>query len=561
MDTPAPASFAINEVVADLSSETLRGKDGNAIPLRAQTFSVLRHLLRHSGRVVSKDELMRAVWPNTAVTDDSLVQCIHEIRRAIGDDKHAILKTVSRRGYRLDLPPGVVARPDRKYPPRTAIAVTLAIAVAAAGVAGWWMSAQSQAGRTEKPLVAVLPFKNLAGDEASQRLAGGVTEDIITDLARFPEFRVVANNSSKALGEAIDASFVVEGSIQRQADRIRVTAQLVDRASGKNLWSERWDRPDDDLFAIQTSIAEQVSNRLGGGAGIVQAAGRDEARRKRPENLTAYEFYLLGTEKLERITKTDIEEAIRLLNRAVELDPSLARAWAELYHSHCLAASFGADRDAMMEKAHAAAQKAVTLDPGDAEAHAVYAMSLATKGEYRRARSEFDVALRMAPGAAEILIFYIGWASTLGEPEKGPDLISEAIRLDPNYPMWASGIFAYAYFMAGRYEESLSMLDRQSVENYNRGRWVFKIGSLAALGRVEEAQRWLGKALEAHPDLTIEALMNDPGYNAAEHQRLAETMRLAGLRVCATDEELAALKMSVRLPECGSAESSAAPQN
>ena len=140
--------------------------------------------------------------------------------------------------------------------------------------------------------------------------------------------------SAAEVGKALGVSFVVEGSIQRQADRLRITAQLLDAATGKHLWSDRWDRPHEDLFAIQTEISEQVSNRLGGGDGVIQKAGRIAAHRKSPDNLTAYELYLLGTEKLEQINRADVEEAIKLLKRAVELDPGLARAWVELYHSY-----------------------------------------------------------------------------------------------------------------------------------------------------------------------------------------------------------------------------------
>ena len=238
-----------------------------------------------------------------------------------------------------------------------------------------------------KPSVAVLPFGSHSGDEATARLANGLTEDIITDLARFPEFQVIARNSTEQyrdkptspseVGKTLDAAFVVEGSIQREADRVRITAQLVDAKTGKNLWSERWDRLAKDLFAIQSEISEQLSNRLGGGAGLIQEAGRFTAHRRPPENLNAYELYLLGTERLERVTQPDVEEALRLLTRAVELDPGLARAWVELHHTHGLLAGFGVEPDKNQRLSAEAAQRAVELDPRDAEAHAVYATSLA----------------------------------------------------------------------------------------------------------------------------------------------------------------------------------------
>ncbi len=300
----------------------------------------------------------------------------------------------------------------------------------------------------------------IGGDEATGRLADGITEDIITDLARFPDFEVIARNSVEAykgkavdireVGRALNVGYVLEGSIQRQEGRVRITAQLIDAATGTHLWSERWDRPAEDVFAVQTEIAELVTNRLGGGTGLVVGAERSLARRKRPENLTAYEFYLLGGEKIEQLTFESIEESIQLLTRAVELDPGLARAWVELYHAHSLSKMFGVeDVKTANEAGMDAAKRAVALDPRDAEAHSVLGSALAERGEFALAKASFDTSLRLAPNAFEILIFYAGWAASLGETERGAEMADRAIRLNPNYPMWAAGILQLDLFRGG----------------------------------------------------------------------------------------------------------------
>ncbi len=391
-------------------------------------------------------------------------------------------------------------------------------------------------------------------------MADGLTEDIITDLARFPELEVVARNSTELYkGKAVDArqvadalhvGYVLEGSIQRQGDRVRITAQLIDGTTGNHLWSDRWDRPDADVFAVQTEIAEQVTNRLGGGVGLIQQAGRAAAKRKRPENLNAYDYYLLGTEKIEKLTAADEEEAVHLLNRAIELDPGLARAWVELFHAHNLLAVFGVNPESERKDAAEAAERAVLLDPSDAEAHAVLGMSLSDRGDKNRAKVEMDTALSLAPGSAEILTFYAGYASGFDEPERGAEMVDKVLRLDPIYPTWASTFFSSAYFMAGRYEDALKMLERMTPENYHMGNWVVRSSSLGALGRIEEAKDSVRATLKQHPDMTIESMINDPGLSVTERNRFTETMPLAGFPACASPETIAKIPKPVRLPGC-----------
>jgi hypothetical protein len=372
--------------------------------------------------------------------------------------------------------------------------------------------------------------------------------------------RVVARNSTEIYeGKAVDVrqvskdlgvGYVLEGSIQQQEGQVRITAQLIDGNTGNHLWSERWDRRAIDIFAVQTEIAEQVTNRLGGGAGLIQTAGREAARRKRPVNLTAYEFYLLGTEKSEQTTSAGNGEAIRLLNRAVELDPGFARAWVELSHAHAMSKEFGADRTTAQKAAMAAAERAVTLDPRDAEGHAALGMRLGEAGEFVRAKAAFDTALSLSPGSAEILTFYAAWASSLGEPQRGAEVVDHVIRLDPNYPMWQNGSFSYAYFMAGRYEDVARLLERAPPDKYTKGRWVFRAGSYAALGRADEARAIVKQALNQYPDLTIEGFVSDPGWSETERQRLIETMRAPGFPSCAKPAELVQFSNPVHLPEC-----------
>ena len=458
---------------------------------------------------------------------------------------------------RLDGAPSRRAFP-RRMPRRNVMALALLIVFGLAAAIGgqFWSSHPANV----KSSIAVLPFDNIGGEESTDRLADGITEDIITDLARLPEFEVVARHSVEAykgkaldireVGRALNVGFVLEGSIQRQEGRVRITAQLLDAAAGTHLWSERWDRPVEDIFAVQTEIAELVTNQLGGGTGLVLRAERNSARRKRPENLTAYELYLLGGEKIEQLTSESIKEATQLLTRAVELDPGLARAWVELYHAHSLSKVFGIeDARTAIDAGMDAARRAVALDPGDAEAHSVLGSALGERGDIALAKASFDTSLRLAPNAFEILVFYAGWADVLGETERGAEMADRAIRLNPNYPAWAAGIFSWTYFAAGRDANVLHMLDRLAPENYGENRWVVRAGALASLGRIEEAKMAARQALERFPDLTVERYINRNTISSNLRQHVIETMRMAGFPACAKSAADVP-PASVRLPEC-----------
>jgi TolB-like protein/Tfp pilus assembly protein PilF len=411
-----------------------------------------------------------------------------------------------------------------------------------------------------KPAIAVLPLKNMGGDEATDRLANGLTEDIITDLSRLRDFDVIARNSTEVykdkpvdvrqIGRDLNVRYILEGSIQRAGDHIRATAQLIDATTGAHVWSDQWDRPAEDVFAVQTEIADQIASRLETASGPIKSIDLGAARRKRPQSLTAYDLNLLGVEKQVSPTRESIAESIELLKRAVAADPQFARAWINLAWAYSMAKNFGADSESSNRLALEAAERAVALDPNDAEAHAVLGENLGSRGDLQRAKTELDVALRLSPGSFSILNYYVAWASSFGEPERGAELADRAIRLNPNYKPWASGGFRYAYFSAGRYEDALRVMERQTPDNYSKYAWAERAGSFAALGRTAEAQATVKEALQYYPDLTIESIANDPGFNESERQHHIKTMRLAGFPACATSDELAKIEKPVRLQEC-----------
>jgi TolB-like protein len=463
------------------------------------------------------------------------------------------------------VPDGAVALArarGRYWPRRTlAAAAVLLTLVLASSIWRLWPGDPPPA---VKPSIAVLPLDDLGGDEATGRLADGITEDIITDLARFRDLDVIARNSTavyegkpvdvRQIGTDLGVSHVLEGSIRRQADRVRIAAQLIDARTGAHVWSERWDRPVEDVFAVQSEVAERVANRLAA-YGVFTEAGIAAAKRKRPGNLDAYDLYLLGTEARNRNTKEGVEEALRLLTRAVEIDPTLARAWVGLSWTHGWTEHFGATPVAARRGREEAARRALELDPSDAEAHAAMAIALGLQGKLAQAEAELDKALSLGPGNSVVLVTYIGWASTLGRPGRGAELVDRAIRLDPSYPLWAASSFACAYLMANRHEDTLRIIERIPPESLRKNDLVYRAVGLAALGRADQARAAAGEAVARFPGLSIEGyIVFDPGWSEAERRRLVETMRAAGFPACATPEEIAKLEKPTRLPECTQAE-------
>ena len=445
-------------------------------------------------------------------------------------------------------------RVHRAIPAAVALLLVLSVVVGGA----WWLLRPEAAGA--EPSIAVLPFDNLGGDEATGRLADGLTEDMITDLARFRDLEVIARNSTvvykgkpadiRQVGRDLRVRYVLEGSIQRQGDQARITAQLIDVASGTHVWSERWDRPIEDVFAVQTEVADQVAGKLGGYTGTMLAADRASAARKRPSDLTAYDLYLLATEDKQRETKESIAQAIELLNRSLQIDPNFARAWMVLGSCYAIALRWTDNWDETHALYEKYMRRAVELDPMDAEAHAGLGFALAHDGDLKQAEAEFVEALRLNPSSADVLTRYAFWASSFGEPDEGAAMAERAMRLNPNAPPWAIRFLRSAFFVAGQNERALEIHQRLPKEMFADADYIEEAEILIAADQAEAARAVVGEALAAFPTITIESWTGDPGWTDADRRKAVNLMRAAGFPACASKAELEKGGIVVRLPEC-----------
>ena len=353
-----------------------------------------------------------------------------------------------------------------------------------------------------KPSIAVLPFLNLSGDPDQQYFSDGITEDIITELSRFRTLFVIARNSSFRyrggeldlirVGRELGVRYLAEGSVRRIGDRVRISAQLIDAATGSHLWAGHYDRDAVDIFAVQDDIIKAVATTLGY---RVEAAGRERALRLSPDALSAYDHVLRSEALLLRFAKDDNAEARRLAEKAVELDPRSALAHAQLGWTHCMdyIASWVEDRAHALDTAFALAQRAVLLNEADGRARWLLGNVHIYRREFEEARSQLLTALDLNPNDLEARAIYGMYLIAVGEAAAALEQFDVAKRHNPfefNWVIWYRGI---ALFTARRYDEAIAVL--KQVHNPNNEVRCWLAASYAAAGRLAEARAMLAEFL------------------------------------------------------------------
>ena len=508
----------------DLERLCLRGPAGEA-ELRPKSFEVLRYLTEHAGRVVSKDEVVAAVWPDVIVTDDSLIRCISEVRRAIGDEGQDIIKTVPRRGYLFDAQVSVSQG-------------------SADGHGRELIRSEPLPTKADQPSIAVLPFANLAGNSEDDYLSHSIAEDIITELSRFSELMVIARHSSfqykgKApdvcrVGRELGVRYVLEGSIRRRGDRVRITVQLVDAETGVHRWADRYDRELDDFFAIQDEVVRTIAPLL---VAHVTKAEVERTLLKPPATWQAYHYFMRGLDlHLSYQSSQDISalrEARRLLEQSISIDPAYARPYSALAISHLSSWVNCIDDDFLqasaLERSYQFARQAVQLDPQLAHAQATFAHVLSWKRQHEAALGALERALALNPNYSHWQVAAaLMWA---GELERSIDYMKAYMRLDPYYPTSAIGWLGVAYFTLGRFEEAQTHLREAVARSPNRAMFHYWLASACGhIGDVRAASEQAQALLRLQPSFTIVGTAQPLAvFRRAEHaEQFFEGLRKAG---------------------------------
>jgi TolB-like protein/class 3 adenylate cyclase len=451
------------------------------------------------------------------------------------------------RAYRVRLD-GTAARFNLRRLPRfgrrtAAAAIILFLLVAAAG--GWWwrVSEPTDPPLPDKPSIAVLPFTNMSGDPTQEYFSDGITEDIITALAQSEGLFVIARNSSFAykgktvdvrqVGRELGVRYVLEGSVQRSGKRLRITAQLIDAFIGAHTWTERWDREMSDLFAVQDEIARKIAGSIGAigaGHGVLREAELGRVGQLSDDELRAYDLFLRGITAVDTFSKEGNERGRSLLEQAVALDLRYGRAWGKLAWTHIIDfnARWSADPVASLEKGIATAEAGVRADPSSAWPQWSLGAALSFKGRLAEAREAYERAITLNPNDADVICDY-GWLlAYLGEPQVGQKHIAEAMRLNPRYPDWYLFNLGQVSYLAGDYEGAIRALVRASPD-FPPVR-VFMAASHAMLGRDAEARAEIAAALKLNPTLTL-ANADDGGgpFRPEDLERFLAALRRAGL--------------------------------
>ena len=501
---------------------------GRSAKLEPKAMALLCYLADRPGQVVSREGLLSAVWPGVVVGDDSLTQAMIKLRKALGDTADApnYIQTIPKGGYRLVAPvvtsaqaatavfeasPGVA---DRKRRPTISWVVAASLAAAIAGAVGlWWafgergipdkvVTVDTEATRAAQPAVQIKPFEALGDDPQARLLARGVTADLVTDLSKVFGLSIITDVPSggrageEAAAQGFPARYLVSGSVQRIEDRLRLQVHLTDALTGKQLWSERFERTAASLFALQDELVPKLLQTLP--AKVSEAELRRVAQHH-TRSLEAYEYYQRGQMALLVRRQEENELARDMFGRAIALDASFALAYAALAHTYVLdhRNQWTGNRAASLERAFELARTAHEINPDVRETYWVLALVHLERGEHGKALDYLETALKLYPSFADAYALMGGIHAYSGQPASTLPLLRTAMRLNREGGYLYFLILGRAYFALGDIEQARINLRHALQRNpVNLEARVYMAAALAAAGEKSDAA-WEAEEIRA----------------------------------------------------------------
>jgi adenylate cyclase len=483
----------------DWGRGTVTNGGGASVTLRPQSLSVLKILTDRSGEVVTKDELMAAIWPGIAVTDDSLVQCITELRKALGDDAHSIIKTVPKRGYVLS-------------------------------------AEQQSAVLLRQPGIAVLPFVNMSGDPSRDYYGAGMAEDIITMLSCFPWIRVASRTSSfvyngpvnvQKVGKELGVNYVMEGSVRNAGSKVRVTAQLIDAASGDHVWADRFDEEGGDIAALQDAVGHRIYQTVAGVQGQVMEKERTGAWSKSGPGLEEYDYALRGHDLFLRFEREANFKALAIWQEGLTKFPDSALLRIKVAWGHVVPILYGwtEDTDASLEIAWRLGKEAEAQQDKSRLASFMSHWMMAIlynlyDGDFERSVTEVETAAKIIPYDSLARAQMASYLTAAGRLDRAVNWLEEAMHRDSLPFDWCFLYLATAYYHSGRSEEALALL--ANFKGALRSpRKIILVAANARLGRLEEARHELARFLAEFPGWTLK---KEAFYPSGRHPKFIEPL-------------------------------------
>jgi TolB-like protein/DNA-binding winged helix-turn-helix (wHTH) protein/Flp pilus assembly protein TadD len=552
----APPPFRVADWVADPATHRLHRGD-TEVRLEPRVMALLACLANRAGELVTREELERQVWGRTVVGYDALTSSIIKLRKALGDDSRhpRFIETVSKKGYRLIAPVDAVApSPEspasmplaRRVPSRRLLlAAGLALSILAIVAAVLVYSYRGTNGRflsnaADKPSIVVLPFGNLGNDPTQAYLSEGITADITTAISKLSGLFVVASASArnfpappgdvKQVAEALGVRYVLDGNVRRTGDQLRVNAQLVDAATGFQIWAERYDREMKDVLDVQDDITAKIVNAL---SVELTEAERQRSARRYTINIEAYDEFLRGQSLYVRSTPEDNLQARALFQQAIDRDPGFARAYGAMALSYVDEFRFGWGKNptTALTRAFELANRAVTLDDQLPQAYRALSYVYLHRREYPRSIDAIQRAIALDPndadGRASLALSHMYNENY----ETAIRLLREVMQLNPHYPARYASALGHAYYFLGRHEDAVTALRDAIERNANLLQsHVFLTAALSRLGRNDEAVWAATQVRSLSPNFAAENVSGMfPIKDPAKQRALMDDLKRAGL--------------------------------
>jgi TolB-like protein/DNA-binding winged helix-turn-helix (wHTH) protein len=507
--------------------EGLVRRADECVHLEPLTMDVLVHLARHAGEVVSRESLETEVWRGAIVGYDAVTNTIIKLRKALADSakQPRYIATIPKKGYQLiadvawpDEAPADQNQDDGASPdPVSAVAgarslpshtnrLLLVLVLAGTGLlAAAWFGSRDPHDTATTSSIVVMPFVNLAGDPQQSYLADGITEDITTDLSRLSEIRVVAGNtalsykdtqvSPEQVGKELDVKFVLEGSVRQLGDKLRVNAQLVDTASGYNIWAERYDRRVADVFAVQDDVTKSIVQAL---ALNLTQQEKQRLAKQSTANLQAYDYFQEGQRLFKINTREANQQALDMYRKAIETDASYGRAYGAM--AVVLGVNYRRDWTdnpaQTLDRALELAKTAVTLDDSAPQTWWALGFVYLAHKDFTLAETAAMKSVEVAPNYADgygLLALINGF---VGKPERAIEFNDKGVALNPYYSFEYLITYGLAYYTLGQYDKAVEVLERAQTRNANNVVVKYLLcASYVRLGRLDDA-RWVADELQ-----------------------------------------------------------------